>query len=214
MHISSKIIQKYEDLLFEYGNPVKYWPQWCITDKSEELMELVAIGAILVQRTSWHNAELALKKLRQNNLTTFSNLQTVDLEKLTSLVRIAGFHTTKPRRLLALCNFVLSTYTSFTEMQKNDDLHQLRQELLSVYGIGPETADTILLFVLNKPSFIVDNYTKKFILKYNIAIDGSDAKVKRLFEQALPKVTEVYRNYHVLKILDQRPLAKCYMEVV
>ena len=208
------IYDKYKELLEKYRDPIKYWPQWCAEEKDENLMQLVSMGAILVQRTSWSNAEKALINLREQNLISLEKILNTDLDKLTELIKVAGFYTTKPRRLVELSKFVVKEYGTFECMKGQEDIESLRQELLSVYGVGPETADTILLFVLEKPTFIVDAYTKRFVTKYSLFEFESDEEVKKIFEENLPRRSEVYWNYHVLKILDQRPLEKCYMKVI
>jgi endonuclease-3 related protein len=214
MYKVTKVFNKYKELLETYGDPIEFWPQWCSPSKDEGLMQLIAIGAILVQRTSWNNAEMALMNLHSSGLLRLEDILKVDMDDLTELVRVAGFYTTKPRRLKEMCSFVLDTYGSFKKMRDLDDLALLREQLLSVYGIGPETADTILLFVLDKPSFIVDAYTKRFVDKHNLFGKTNDSDLKALFERNLPEDATIYQNYHVLKILDQRPKEKCYMKIV
>lgn len=204
--------QKYQELLQEYGNPRALWPQWCSKQKDEELRQLIAFGAILVQRTSWKNAEMALKNLKKAGLADLHKIATLsNLDELTNLIRPAGFYQTKPKRLHEFSKFVVHAYGSVTAMLTKN-APELRQELLSVYGIGPETADTLLLYALDKPSFIVDTYTKKFVRKYDLCEDTQYDEIKNYFESALPSDTEIYQNYHVLIIVDDKGKDWCIME--
>jgi endonuclease-3 related protein len=207
---SSKIFKLYNHLLKKHGHPKKLWPQWCAKSKNEKLRQLIAIGAILTQRTSWRNAEKALINLKKKNLLSTKQITELDIKKLTKLIRVAGFYTTKPKRLREFCNYVISNYGDLSKMRrKPTDI--LRKELLEVYGVGPETADTLLLFALDKPSFIVDEYTKRFVGKYSLADTRGYDDLKKLFESSLQKSVEIYQNYHVLMIVDQKGKEWCLM---
>ena len=213
MASARRIHSTYKKLLNKYGHPVELWPQWCSQDKDEQLRQLIAIGAILVQRTSWVNAEKALKNLRKAKLLSVKKLAKVELDKLTELIRVAGFYTTKPRRLQELCKFVSNNYNDLSSMLAQDRI-KLREEFLEVYGIGPETADTLLLYALDKPSFIIDEYTKRFVKKYGLSDELDYVGLKELFESSLPEDVEVYQNYHVFMIADQKGKEHCLMAVV
>ena len=213
MSKQTPIYEKYQELLSLHGHPRKIWPQWCGVAKNERTRQIIALGAILTQRTSWTNAEQALMNLKEADLLSIKKVAETDLDRLTELVRVAGFYTTKPKRLQALCRFILDNYGTVSDMQKSD-LGDLREELLEVYGIGPETADALLLYALDKPSFVIDAYANRFVEKYGLATTDDYHELKDVFESSLPTDVEIYQNYHVLIIVDQKGIDKSGMEVV
>lgn len=203
----------YKDLLQKYGDPSKIWPQWCAKEKDLHTRELIVIGAVLTQRTSWRNAEIALKNLAKAGLLGLEKIsRQSNLNKLTELTRVAGFYTTKPKRLYELATFIVRS--GGIESLLNRETKRFRSELLEVYGIGPETADTILLYVFDKPSFIIDEYTKRFSIKYGLTDGLGYYELKELFESTLPKDTKVYQNYHTLIIVDQKGIEGSKMRIV
>ncbi|MDO8551700.1 MAG: endonuclease [bacterium] len=208
---NGQLYSLYKKLLRDYGKPSEIWPQWCASEKTCKLRDLITIGSILVQRTSWFNADLALKNLQENNLTSLMKLaNSKDLEKLKSALRPAGFYQTKTKRLLAFSKFVTEKYENLEKMMEVD-LETLRKELLNVYGVGPETADTILLYALDKPTFVVDEYAKKFVTKHKLTSHTKYEDLKAFFETSLPKSREIFQNYHVLIIVDHKGREKSIM---
>lgn len=212
--MDTRISKLYKELHKKHGDPVELWPQWCAKKKDKRLRDLIAIGAILTQRTSWRNANIALNNLKSKGLLSLeeiSNLKSTD--KLTELVRPAGFYQTKPKRLFEFAKFVIEKYGNLEKMTK-EDLNSLREILLNLYGIGPETADVILLYVLDKPSFVIDEYTKRFVAKNRLSELTSYEGLKELFENSLPRDIKIYQNYHMLIILEQKGREHTKMEVV
>jgi len=207
----NKIRTLYKNLTATYGCPATYWPNWCAQRKSVHDREAIIIGAILTQRTSWYNADLAIKNLQAYKLLSIKKIAGLkNLERLTSLIRPAGFYTTKPRYLYGLCSFIIKECSGVkTLMKKNADA--IRQQLLELYGIGQETADTILLYGLDKPSFIIDEYTKKFVRKYKLARTVKYNGLKRVFETCLPRSYQLFQNFHALIIIDQKGVEKSRM---
>lgn len=214
MEKRGRIYSLYLELWEKYGPAEKYWPQWCARKKTPKTREIIAIGAILTQRTSWHNANLALKNLKKEGLLSLEKIaQLKDFDWLTELIRSAGFYQTKPKRLFDFCSFIVKEYGTLEKFRK-ENLTLAREKLLSLKGIGPETADTILLYALDKPTFVIDEYTKRFVKKYELAGKFTDDYLKDLFEKSLPKEAEIYQNYHVLIIVDQKGEAGSKMEIV
>jgi len=210
----NKIYRFYLELLERYGNPVKLWPQWCAEKKDEKLKEIIALGAILTQRTSWRNASLALRNLKKENLLSIRRVASLkSLENLKGLIRPAGFYQTKPKRLFEFANFVIQKYGSLEKFGEQD-LEVARKELLNLYGVGPETADVILLYVLEKPSFVIDEYTKRLVKKERLSGELDYDSLQRLFEKSLPQSVEIYQNYHALIIIRQRGKKVARMEVI
>lgn len=198
---NKKIYKLYLQLLKRYGGPQKY-------------RELIAIGAILTQRTSWRNADIALRNLKKNKLLSLDKIaELTNLNKLTKLVRPAGFFQTKPKRLYGLASFVVQKYGNLNKFAK-EEIEIARNKLLNLYGIGPETADTIILYALDKPSFVIDEYTKRFVAK-NLSLKNKNYDyLKKLFESNLPKKVEVYQNYHALIVVEQKGLKGSRMAIL
>jgi len=214
--VESKIYKLYLNLLQKCGSPKEYWPQWCKKGKTSSDREIIAIGAILTQRTSWRNAELALENLKKAELLSFGKIAELERsETLVPYVRVAGFYQSKPKKLFELCKFieVFEGVKGFGEYAKKN-LEKAREDLLSLYGIGPETADTILLYAFDKPSFVVDEYTKRLVKKEELATDLSYDNLKNLFEKNLPVNTEIYQNFHALVIFSQKEKSRWGMKVV
>lgn len=210
----NKILQIYLNLLEQYGPPEKYWPQWCKQKKTIRDREVIAIGAILTQRTSWHNAELAILNLKKAGLLSLKEIAKLkNFEKLTPLIRVAGFYQTKPKRLFDFCTFVVKNYGDIRGLLK-EKLEDVREKLLSLYGIGPETADTILLYSLDKPSFVVDEYTKRLVKKESLSENLDDDYLKNLFEENLPVDVKIYQDFHALIIFSQKEESGWGMKVV
>jgi endonuclease-3 related protein len=212
--ISNKVYQLYRKLYQKHGSPRKFWPQWCATRKSLKTRETIAIGAILTQRTSWHNADLALRNLKKAGLLSLERIaKLTDFGQLGDLIRSAGFYQTKPQRLFDFCSFVMREYGSLKNFMK-ENLEVARERLLALGGIGPETADTILLYVLDKPSFVIDEYTKRLVKKRKLAIKFDYNCLKNLFEENLPRSFKVYQDFHALIIIEEKGRAGSAMKKV
>jgi len=211
----NKIYKTYLELLKKHGESVSFlWPQWCAKKKEDVLREVIAIGAILTQRTGWHNANLALKNLKNENLLSLSRIAALaDLKKLTELTKPAGFYQTKPKRLFTFASFIVKNYGSLKNFRK-ENLEIARNKLLDLYGIGPETADTILLYALDKPTFVIDEYSRRLTKQRRLSGDLSYDGLKQCFEENLPKDTTIFQNFHALIIIEQKGRKHSLMEVV
>lgn len=210
----NSILNLYQKLLNKYGDPEKYWPQWCAGEKSLKLKEEIALEAILVQRTSWRNAEIASKNLKKAGLLSIEGiLGNKDFEKLVSLIRPAGFYTTKPKRLVEFCRFIKENYDSWRNFCK-EGLRIAREKLLGVYGIGPETADTILLYAAERPTFVIDEYTKRLVKARNLAQNDDYDFLKKFFEENLPSDPKLFQNFHALIIFEGKQGKNSHMGVI
>lgn len=207
---ANKIYQLYRELIHQYGQPVKYWPNWCARVKSLRQREIILIGAILTQRTNWHNAELALRNLEQAGVLSLEKIARLSESSLAKLIKPAGFYTAKPKRLKGLCSFLIKNYGSLKNFLKQDPVVG-RKQLLSLNGIGPETADTLLLYVADKPSFVIDEYTRRWVREHRLAENLSYNFLKTLFESNLPKDYRLYQDFHALIIIDQKGAEKAKM---
>ena len=184
-----ELIQLYEELIKTYGEQ-NWWPIDEEYHKNHRTNpeEEVVIGAILTQNTAWKNVEKALDNLKKDKLLSFEGIRKTPIRKLESLIKPAGFYKQKAKYLK---NFT-SLYGSIKELEDIE-----RKELLKIKGIGEETADVILLYALNKLSFVIDAYTRR-ILKRMWGISGSYNDLKTLFEKNIPKDLKLYKEFHAL----------------
>ena len=174
------LMQIYRQLYKRYG-PQYWWPG----DSREE----VIIGAILTQNTNWKNVERAIGNLKKNKLINFCKLAKIKKEKLATLIKSSGYHNQKAKKLKLAAEF-------FTNIE-----HQIptREQLLNIWGIGPETADSILLYAYSQPQFVVDTYTKRIFSQLKLI--KSNAKyqdIKEFFESQLPRESKLFNEYHAL----------------
>lgn len=179
---STNMIEIYNKLLEELGEQ-QWWP-------AETPFEVV-VGAILTQRTKWENVEMAIHHLKEHNLLGPDALAKVDREKLESLVKCTGFYKQKAERLQ-----IASGYFAKNILMSETPLDNLRKELLSLKGIGKETADSILLYALNKPKFVIDAYTVRIC--NCLGISGGYDRLQEHFENELPQDTALFKEFHAL----------------
>jgi endonuclease-3 related protein len=202
--VSNKIYSLYLELLRLHGEPIKFWPIWCKARKAIFEREKVAFGAILTQRTSWWNAQMALDNLGKANLLSVKAIsQLSGASVLEQPLRPAGFYRAKSRCLFGFCNFLMSGYGGMSDFMK-EDLSEVRRKLLELYGIGPETADTILLYAMGKPSFVIDEYTERLLKKRGFVSNFDYGFLKKLFEKSLPLDASLYADFHALIVIDQK----------
>jgi endonuclease-3 related protein len=195
----------YRRLLTAFG-PQHWWP-------GESPFE-VMVGAILVQNTAWKNVERALQNLRDANLLAPGPLHDLPQAELEELLRPAGYYRIKSARLRHLLDFLLQRYDGSLEAMFATDLATLRQELLSIHGVGPETADSILLYAAGRPTFVVDTYTKRVLARHGwIDFDADYNAVKDYFESQLEDDVALYNEFHALLVrvghLHCRPTPRC-----
>lgn len=193
----TKTLLSYFHLLFRFGHPGK-WP-WYDNDKPHTVDEIV-IGSILTQHTNWNNVQRSIENLRiekVNNINTIYKLALKDLEKLKCLIKPSGLYNQKAERLLVFSEFVINNHKSLQRLSKLQT-NKIREDLLSIKGVGKETADTILLYALSKPIFIIDSYTKRFVRKLRLSSKKTYDELQDFFMKNLPKNTTLYQNYHAL----------------
>lgn len=204
----NKIYQLYFSLFKKYGEPEGYWKKWCKKKKTKKDKEEIIISAILTQMTNWKNVELAIKNLKKAKVLSIEKIYKLgkkNLGLLEKFIQPSGFYKQKAKRIFQLCQFIIKDY-KFLKNFFNQDLKICRQELLKLQGIGPETADSILLYVGEKPIFVIDKYTKRFVKKYKIADELSYNELQKLFEKNLPKNVRLYQDFHALIIIDGKNL--------
>lgn len=187
-----RLTKLYDRLYAAYG-PQKWWP-------GETPFE-VLVGAVLVQNTAWKNVERAIANLRQESLMTPRKLYAVDPEELAELIRPAGYYRLKTQRLRNLLKLIVEEYDGSLDAFFNGDVDALRRELLSVKGVGPETADSIVLYAAAKPSFVVDTYTHRILTRHGwIEPEADYHRIKDHFESQLPIEVSLYNEFHALLV--------------
>lgn len=194
----------YSELFWKYGKPEGQWKLWCKRPKTEIEKEEIFIEAILTQRTNWKNVEFAMKNLRDAKIIRLKDICgqcEKDAARFASLIKPAGFYSQKADYLLNLAEFVIENYKNAVCMQK-EPLGKLREELLNLRGIGPETADSILLYALEKPVFVIDEYTKRIARAKSITEDFSYHALQELFESAIEKDCALYQDFHALIVIE------------
>ena len=158
------------------------------------------VGAILTQSAAWNNVEKAIFNLKAQGLLHPEALRTVPLPDLTAAVRPSGYFNSKAKKLKALASW-LETHHDDVSALCEQDTRSLRADLLSVYGIGEETADSIMLYACDHPVFVVDAYTRRILGRLGIKPEkDSYAKWQALFIENLPRQTSLFNEYHALLV--------------
>ena len=161
----------------------------------------VIVGAILTQNTAWVNVERAIANLRRERMLAPRALEAAPLPKLAGLVRPSGYFRQKAKKLKAFVRFLRRDYGASLARMFRTPTAELRERLLRVHGIGPETADSILLYAGNHLVFVVDAYTKRILLRHRLASEKAGyEEVQRLFESSLPRDPKLYNEYHALLV--------------
>ncbi len=175
-------IKKIYSILYKKFGPQGWWP----TSTKNKQFEVI-IGAILTQNTSWKNVEKAIFNLNKEKLIDINKIKKVNLKKLASLIRPSGYYNQKAERLKIIAKFC----------SKNKS--PAREELLAVKGVGPETADSILLYAFKKPFFVVDTYTKRVFSRIGLCKpDIKYEELQEIFHKSLNKNTKLFNEYHAL----------------
>jgi endonuclease-3 related protein len=187
------LLQELYQQLWEAWGPQGWWP-------GETPFE-VAVGAILTQNTNWGNVARAIAALKDENLLEPQALHDLPEAELARLIRPAGYYNVKARRLKNFLDFLARHYENSMVRLAADDLATLRPALLRIKGIGPETADSILLYALDKPTFVVDAYTFRILSRHDlIAQTCAYEELRQLFMEHLPAQVPLYQEYHALLV--------------
>ncbi len=185
-----ELLEIYERLNSFFGD-LHWWP-------ADDPFE-VAVGAILTQNTAWANVEKAIQALRQNRLLTPAALFSVPEDELAGIIRPSGYYHLKARRLKAFVRFLVVEYSGDVDIMKVEDLSRLRDKLLGVNGIGPETADSILLYACQKPVFVGDTYTKRILVRHGMIGNDTDYhSIQALFMDHLQPDVSLFSQFHAV----------------
>ena len=191
--VRDQLMSIYERLLSAFG-PQDWWP-------GDSPFEVCA-GAILTQNTSWENVKRAISNLKDKGLLRPRAIYELPRESLARIIRPAGYYNVKAGRLQNFVAFLLHEFEGNLDTMFSTGLETLRPMLLNIKGIGPETADSILLYAGELPSFVVDVYTVRALMRHDFIDENADYEgVRSLFMDHLPADVELYNEYHALWVM-------------
>ena len=178
------------DLLFDHFGPQRWWP-------AETRLEVI-VGTILTQNTNWANVEKAIKNLKERGFLSLKCLYSLDLSELANTIRPAGYFNIKAQRLRNLISFIMEQYGDLSRFL-DEKTAVLRERLLSVKGVGPETADSILLYAAGRPAFVIDAYTHRILSRHHtIEEETTYEALQLLFVEHLPEDPVLFNEFHAL----------------
>ena len=189
---TKQLMAIYNKLYKAFGSQ-NWWP----ADTAEEVM----FGAILTQSITWKNVEQAIAALKETGKLSFKAVAIMDEKELAKIIRPARFLNQKARALKKYADYFGEKYRYSIMKMKKRELWTLREELLSLYRIGSETADSILLYALEKPIFVIDVYTKRILSRHGfLNMEDSYEDYQKLFMENLPGDVRLYNEYHALLV--------------
>jgi len=182
-----ELAELYKKLRDNFGY-LNWWP-------GDTKVEIV-VGAILTQNTAWKNVEKAIKNLKERKMLSLERLASAKLEELEEAIKPSGFYKQKAKRLSNLFKYIKANYSTLDRFFDKDK-NELRNELLDLNGIGNETADSIVLYAAEKPTFVIDAYTRRIMNRvYGINEEIEYNKLKEYFESRLRSDLELYKDFH------------------
>jgi endonuclease-3 related protein len=175
--------------LFEHFGPRHWWP-------ADTAFEMI-IGAILTQNVSWRSAAAAIDNLKNEGILSIEGILSCDPEHLAALIRPARYNNQKAKKLRSFCRVAAEEFGGYLDAFLSLEMEILRKKLLNIYGIGPETADCIILYAAEKPIFVVDAYTKRVFSRLGFFPEKvSYDEVQDFFMSHIPRETSLYNEYH------------------
>lgn len=185
-----QITKLYDDLNAEYGD-LHWWP-------AETQFEII-IGAILGQATAWRNAAKAIDNLKAANVLDPEKMSKLSQDELETLILPSGYYRAKAKKVRAFLTHLQAHHNNQLDSLFAQELPPLREELLSIYGVGEETADTILLYAAQKPSFVVDTYTYRLLERLGLFSGKFHyGRLREIFMDNLPHDSHLFNQYHAL----------------
>ncbi|MBN1973894.1 MAG: hypothetical protein JW787_09675 [Sedimentisphaerales bacterium] len=220
MSTSEKLMEIYHILYDSFG-PQHWWP-------GETQIE-IAVGAILTQNTAWSNVKKAITNLKDADCLCAQKLYELKIEHLAELIKPAGYYNIKAKRLKNFINWFVNEYSGDFKLLEDVNTSRLREELLSINGIGRETADSILLYALERPVFVIDAYTARITQRHHLSDPEADyEQLRDLFESNVSRascprnhgteeydtdISQLYNEFHALIVrtgyLYCKPKPKC-----
>jgi endonuclease-3 related protein len=192
MMLSDSLAEIYQ-LLFERFGPQYWWP-------GQTQFEVI-VGAILTQNTNWTNVEKAIANLKSAAVLSAEDLHRLDHAQLAELVRPAGYFNVKAKRLKNFLTWLFENYDGDLANLQHVNTEQLRAELLTIKGVGRETADSILLYALDRPVFVIDAYTARVVFRHQLLDPEAEyEQLRELFESNLDEDLQMFNEYHALLV--------------
>ena len=192
-------IPKVYDMLFAANGKQNWWPG----NSAFEIM----VGAVLTQNTAWTNVEKAIASLKRNRALSPQAIVKTHPRRLAGWLKPSGYFNVKARRLRAMCQWLLGQ--GGTKKIAKLPTDELRHRLLAVHGIGPETADDILLYVFNRPVFVIDAYTRRIFARLGLIGGTEDYETLRhIFEDALGSNAGLFNEYHALVVVHGKDVCR------
>ncbi len=190
--LSDELKQVYRRMLEHFG-PQHWWPG----DTPFEIM----VGAILTQNTNWQNVEKAIANLKMAGVLSLPAMAVLEKEKLAEYIRPAGYYNIKAGRLQNLFAMIAEQWDNDLEYLLQQPVAVLREQLLSVKGIGPETADSMVLYAAEQPVFVVDAYTHRILSRHGLIPEDADYfQIQEIFMDSLEEDTVLFNEYHALLV--------------
>jgi endonuclease-3 related protein len=190
--VSRALLNIYHQLMARYG-PQYWWP-------APEPFEII-VGAILTQSAAWSNVEKAIANLKSAKALSPEALRWLTLPELAGLIRPCGYYNAKALKLKSFAHWLGEYYDDDLGKLFVNSIDSLRQQLISVYGIGQETADSIILYAANKPIFVIDAYTRRIINRIGLALNNNSyTAYQNLFMHNLPADAHLFNEYHALLV--------------
>jgi endonuclease III related protein len=188
-----RLVKKVFAQLFAALGPRHWWP----ADSPFE----VIVGAILTQNTAWKNVKQAIAKLREHDLLTLRAINDLSHDVLAPLIRSSGYYNQKAKKLKGFCAHLQTHWQGELDDFLGQDMEKLRRELLSLHGIGPETADSIVLYAAHQPSFVVDTYTYRIFSRHAWVPEGICYEdLRAFFMEATEPDVAMFQEYHALLV--------------
>ena len=191
--VHQKLMAMFDCLLNHFG-PQHWWPARTAFE--------VMVGAILTQNTNWGNVEKAIANLKEENLLSPGALASLSQSALAERIRPSGYYNVKAARLKNLIRFLMENYGGDIDNLLKEGTRDLRKGLLSVKGVGPETADSILLYAADRPVFVIDAYTYRILTRHNMIYDQATYDdMQALFMDHLPEDVSLFNEFHALIVM-------------
>ena len=190
---TTKKLKKFYKLLLNHYGKQNWWP-------APTKLECI-LGTILTQNTSWKNVEKGLKNLRSHMEINYKNLKNISVKELAILIKPSGYYNQKAKRIKRFIEFIEKNYNGDLNLMFEENVQELRTKLLSINGIGPETADTIILYACNKPMFVVDTYTYRILSRHKlIPVETNYNEIQSIFMDHLENSPQLFNEYHALLV--------------
>lgn len=204
-----KILQK------KFGKQ-NWWPidKKYHSEHGSDIRFEIIVGTILTQNTAWSNVEKALKNLKSSNVLEIKKIADINIKSLQNLIKPSGFFNQKAQRLKNIATLLQNNYQNDLDIFFKRDPIDIRKELLSLNGIGPETADSIILYAGNLPVFVVDAYTKRICKRMPLETEMSYEEIQKYFEEKLSKkyseneIVKIYNELHALIVILAKNICK------